>query len=69
MSKITNDLGGRSDLDDITTKGIGFNVLLFDIDPLRTESELGSLELEIGVLSTISFIAGALESTHPPGIS
>jgi hypothetical protein len=35
-----------------TYKLVGLNVLLLDLNPLRTQTQLGSLELQIGVLST-----------------
>lgn len=54
LGKVTDDLGRRSDLDDITTQGVGFNVLLLDVDPLGTETELGCLELQVGVLTVSS---------------
>jgi hypothetical protein len=54
LGEITDDLGGRSDFDDISTESVRFNILLLDIDPLGTESKLGSLELQVGVLTTIS---------------
>lgn len=31
---------------------VGLNVLLLDLDPLRTQTQLRSLELQVGVLST-----------------
>lgn len=70
LSEITDDLGRRGDFDDVSTESVGFNVLFLDIDPLGTESELRSLELQIGVLSVCQKEhPESLNQTHPPGIS
>ena len=52
MGKVANDLGGRGDFDDIATELVGFDILLLDFEPLRAETELSGLELQVGVLTS-----------------
>lgn len=52
LGKVTDDLRGRSDLDDVSTELVRLDVLLLDLDPLGTKTKLRSLELQVGVLST-----------------
>lgn len=52
LSKITNDLGGWSDLDDITEEVVGLLVRLLGRRPLGSETKLVGLEDEVGELAT-----------------
>jgi hypothetical protein len=43
LSQITDDLGTGGNLDDITAELVGESVVLLDLVPVRSETELGGL--------------------------
>ena len=46
LSQVTDDLGTGSDLDNVTTKLVGKGVVLLDLVPMGSETELSSLDGE-----------------------
>ena len=51
VGEVADDLGGRSDLDDVTAELVGLLVGLLDLRPLAGETELVGLVHEVGVLT------------------
>lgn len=52
LSEITHNLGRRSDLDDVTAELVGIDVSPLDVGPLRSETQRGGLEEQVGELTT-----------------
>lgn len=52
LGKITNNLGGGSDLDDVAEELVGVLVGLLGLSPLRSKTQLGGLEHHVGQLTT-----------------
>lgn len=60
LSKVADDLGGGSDLDDVAAEVVCLDVRLDDLLPLSGEAELLRLEHQVGVLTSGH---GVLEDT------
>jgi pyruvate carboxylase len=45
LGKVTDDLRGRSDLDDVSTELVRLDVLLLDLDPLGTNNNLSKQDV------------------------
>lgn len=52
LGEISDDLGGRGNLDDIAKEVVGLGVSLLGLGPLGAEAELRGLEDEVGQLTT-----------------
>lgn len=52
LGKITNNLGGGGDLDNVTKEIVGLLVSLLGLKPLRSKTKLGGLEHHVGELTT-----------------
>lgn len=52
LGKITHNLGGRGDLDNITKQVVGMLVGLLGLEPLGAQTKLRSLEHHVGELTT-----------------
>lgn len=56
LSQVTNDLGGRGDLDNVTEEVVGLLVGLLGLEPLGAEAELRSLEHHVGELTARNLV-------------
>ncbi len=56
LGEITNNLGSRSDLDNVAKEIVGLLIGLLGLKPLGAETELRSLEHHVGELATGDFV-------------
>ena len=52
LSQVTDDLGARSDLDDVSTELVGESIVLLDLVPVGSQSKLSSLKEQVGELTS-----------------